>query len=215
MTKNALFFWIPKTAGTSIHETIRTLTPMPKLKLPEQWPKFCNQGLVTFAHVSVNQLRAKNYILDDFYYSAFKFTFVRNPFDRAVSLYHYLIKDKIVRKGTPFKKFLKMVKKGVPPIGLYNVKGMSQANPQHCWLPEYYDNVTGSMDYIGRFENLQQDFNEVLRTLGLPETEILKKRVSKGRDKTVKYYNDETADLVRQIYKMDFVLYGYDMEESK
>lgn len=204
-TKNAIFIWIPKTAGTSVWTALKENYGCPKLKLPEQWPKFKQSGILTFSHVSIPGLRAKGFISDEFYNSSFKFCFVRNPFDRMVSLYHYLMKDKIIKQGISFKKFCKMVHDDPNPIGLYNVKRKSQAQPQVKWLvPE--------MDFIGRFENLQSDFDKILTRLELAPVELPHTRVSKNRKPTKAYYDKKTISLVRKIYKADFETFGYSEE---
>ncbi|NNJ71462.1 MAG: sulfotransferase family 2 domain-containing protein, partial [Kiritimatiellales bacterium] len=77
---NAVFIWIPKTAGTSIWQAM----DVPKLKsLHLAKHRFAGHGPVTFCHMDYARLVEKGYISQTFNDSAYKFTFVRNPYDRA------------------------------------------------------------------------------------------------------------------------------------
>jgi len=202
MKKNVLFIWVPKVAGTSIYETLHNLCGMRKLKSAGHWPKFENSGIVTFGHVSIQALREQGYMSDAYYKNAFKFAFVRNPLDRMVSLYHYSLRIGRTKPDMSFKDFCRRVAKGVPEIGLYNSQGLSQANSQSSWIPE-------DIDFIGRFEKLQDHFAALLKKLELPNVDLARKRVSKERRELLSYYNESSTRLVKELYKDDFDRFNY------
>ena len=126
---DAVFIWIPKSAGTSVHAAIgaRKRKTLRSIRFG-----FCQRGIVTFSHIAYAQLLESRLVSESFNSRAFKFAIVRDPYDRAVSLYVYL-RDKagIVPVSWSFLDLMRhLVDKGISPIGLYNTFGLSQCNPQ-------------------------------------------------------------------------------------
>ena len=199
--RNAVFIWIPKNAGTSIYKTLKKHGCLKAKKIPRVKYRFSQRGIVTFAHMDYSQLVNQGYVHEHFDKTAYKFCFSRNPYDRAISLYEYFKKD--LPEGTTFHDFIGTItKKGVQPIGLYNSVGFSSCNPQLRWI----ENV--KIDFYGTYENLGQDFNFVLRSLGLPEVPLLHLNKSKRSDYT-DYYDFETKRRVEEFYKEDFDFFNY------
>jgi hypothetical protein len=126
------FIWIPKTAGTSVYKTLGAVR---RKALPRIKYRFANNGFYTFGHMDYAQLVAQGHVSKEYDKSAYKFAFVRNPYDRAVSLFFYLKKVGTISPDETFLSFcLKLDEKEFEPIGLYNVSGLSQCNPQVRWL---------------------------------------------------------------------------------
>jgi len=64
------------------------------------------------------------------------------------------------------------------------------------------------VDFIGRFENLQEDYNKVMTTIGLPERTL--KHINKyERNDYRKYYSDKDIEKVFQLYKRDIEYFNY------
>jgi|CEGF01.1.fsa_nt_gi hypothetical protein len=74
---NFIFFHVPKSAGSSIRKALLSIDPL------------ATEHTIHHA-LPADVLSAIGQSAFD---SAFKFSFVRNPWDRAVSLYHYLLMD--------------------------------------------------------------------------------------------------------------------------
>ena len=139
----------------------------------------------------------------------FKFSFVRNPFDRLYSCY----KNKFVGKsGTrlidnyPFNyfghiaSFEQFVKKVVrlPDI----------ISDQH-FMSQYfhlYKNNVCLVDSVGRFESLAKDFEPIRQKYQLGQLEHYNKSQSKV-DEWKSHYTEELAALVYRQYKKDFKLF--------
>lgn len=194
---NALFIWIPKAAGTSIQRAL----PMKRyIGEIHDMEKFDNEGFATFGHASIMTLINMGIILPSWYDHAFKFCFVRNPFDRMVSLYHHYLGRKRIKRG--FNRFCKTILKSRDFIGPYNYKGFSQARPQNDWL-------VADIDFIGRVENLQDDLDIICKRLDLPLVKVTYENRS-SRSHVRSYYNDELIKIVGEIYADDFDIFGYE-----
>jgi hypothetical protein len=97
------------------------------------------------------------------------------------------------------------------------------AQPQLDFLTDEHDNV--AVDFIGRFENVEADFEAVLiklhQTHPLPPRKfwaLPKKNMSQGVDPRWPrqhysfYYNDELIEKVREVYAKDIEYFGYTYE---
>jgi hypothetical protein len=69
------------------------------------------------------------------------------------------------------------------------------------------DNGELLMDFVGRYENLQDDFNSLRAKLGITQT-LPHLNKSNHRDYR-SYYNDHTQQLVAEHFKADIELFGY------
>jgi hypothetical protein len=202
--KDAVFIWIPKTAGTSLRSIIRA-TALSSLRQVRYG--FANQGTITFGHMDYAQLVKDGYVSESFDRSSFKFAFTRNPYDRVVSLYFYLIVKLEYKKVNSFLEFCRLLKKeGYPPIGLYNVQGLSQCNPQVRWI----ENTR--LDYIGKVESLSEDTGEILTRLGLPQTSIPVRNATNHHHYT-HYYCKESRQIIEELYKEDFKAFNYTYDD--
>ena len=135
----------------------------------------------------------------------FKFAFVRNPFEREVSLWKYLIRIK--KEGeTVEEKFSDFVK--IPA----NRSG-GRPGAGYTYM-DYVKDVDGTiiLDFIGRFENLQQDFNTVCDKIGIPHQELPHMNKTKHKHYT-EYYDDETRQIVAEKYAKDIEYFGYEFGE--
>lgn len=199
---DAVFIWIPKTAGTSLYACLAA-AGCPKLKTPDLARHgFSGKGLVTFGHMDYRRLVDEGYVPRDFDGAALKFTFVRNPFSRAVSLYNYVQRHfSSFRKQPTFQEFLELIDLGfIDRIGLYNVKNLSQCNPQACWLSGL------EVGFVGKVENISEDFEALQTFLGISLPRLAVNKVGLLRKDI---FNKKTKYLVERIYEQDFLEFGY------
>ena len=121
----------------------------------------------------------------------FKFTFVRNPWDRLVSEYFYRIK-----KGSTSVNFKSWL---VEMRGFDSWAGGLQSK----WMQER------NFDFVGRFENFQNDFDQICQKINHPKV-LLPHANSTTHQHYSAYYDEESKDLVRNWHKADIELFDYD-----
>jgi chondroitin 4-sulfotransferase 11 len=152
--------------------------------------------------------------LDESFGDYFKFTIVRNPWDRLVSCW----KNKIEAKRVETRKFYYDVLGFDNPIGLtfenfvkcLNVDKLLYAD-EH-WMPLHSMIELNSVDFIGRFENLQEDFNTICDKIGIPRQELPHKNKTKHKHYT-EYYDSETKQIVAEKYAKDIEYFNYKFGE--
>lgn len=191
-----IFFHINKTGGTSVEHALGYTKGT-----ANSW-KGKHHKLKWYKRVANKHHGFENY---------FKFTVVRNPWDRFLSLYKYRVKrnhPSFDGKIIPFKAWAKKIYNCKPRF----CKGFTQKDPKMFVKPQlnWITDASGNMvvDFICRFENFQQDFNTVCNKIGIPERNLPHKNKSKHKHYT-EYYNDETIEIVAKKYKKDIEYFGY------
>ena len=208
MSVDALFLWVPKCAGMSVYRAL-----VPHGCIENRWDTplepFANRGIATFGHVDVRQLIERGVVTRAYFDRALKFAFVRNPFDRLVSLFVYLkrIKCDDVPDDMTFEAFCwKVERREHPPVGLYNYRGLNQCNPMCDWLTDANGDLVA--DFVGRYESVTDDFRAVCDRLGIEAVLPHENATQHGpyRD----YYTRATRAVVESVYRRDLDLFGYD-----
>jgi len=205
---NAVFVWIPKNAGTTVFASLTEARCVKLNRMPLIEKYFRNRGIVTFGHMDYMQLKRANYISSHFDSNAFKFCIVRNPYDRAISLFRYLktTNPPTIPIKITFEEFLLRVRKGVPPIGLYNVSGLSQCNPQVSWLNGV------AMDHVGRVEEIDKTLHILNKRFKLNVPCFGRNNTSGKHEDRNKYLDRKAMTLIQDIYRDDFKELGYDFD---
>lgn len=211
--KKVLFIHVPKCAGSFIMNAY----DLDKLKLSDEvmYDNITGNG-VTAQHRNINTLVNKNIITTDEWNNFYSFAIVRNPYDRAVSLFHYLKRieannqTNLTNRKT-FKEYIMHVYDNrhlIPEVGLSNVitrHGIrSQWKPMCDWIPEYIDNVY-------RLEDGMCSITTDLKRVCNVRSKLLCDRPANAskHDHYSQYYDLETQQVVLSIYKSDFVRFGY------
>jgi chondroitin 4-sulfotransferase 11 len=140
------------------------------------------------------------------YNDYFKFTFVRNPWGLRVSLRKWLAKHAQGRLGKYARRlsFSDWIKRYVVNC---------RPNQTGVGLTQLgYLNPVEDMDFIGRFENLQQDFDIICDKIGIPQQELPHENKTNHKHYT-EYYDDETKSIVAKKYRKDIEYFGYEFGE--
>ncbi|HOP10048.1 MAG TPA: sulfotransferase family 2 domain-containing protein [Oscillospiraceae bacterium] len=149
----------------------------------------------------------------------FKFSFVRNPFDRLVSCYeskyHRDVEIKMdvldfrfyllgsLAKDRGFNRFIKSV--CIIPKRFANMHFRSQ-------YLTIYRHGKCMMDFVGKFENLEIDYEPIRAKYGF---DPLRHYNKSNRSNWMDYYTPKTAKMVYRKFKKDFEIFGYQDEYEK
>lgn len=200
-----LFVHIPKTGGTTIRDLLlRFLLKLDVARLTDsdidRTYGYKHYRYIDYVNYYCYQI--KNYNKD-----YFSFSFVRNPWDRVVSAYHYM---KQCKEKDRYKNIIKL-----------------NINDFLMRLEEFYLNIELLMpqsdfitnnqeilvDCVGRYEFFSDDVFQIfdkykLKCVALPN--INKTRHSHYSD----YYSIETKAIVKKLYERDIDFFYYTFEQK-
>lgn len=189
----AIFLHIPKTAGSSIKKAFfgryvadHSHASYAKKKYPREWEKY------------------------------FKFSFVRNPWDRISSIYHFYkyynhkVNEKFKKTIThvDFERFCQLLccdKLEEPFTWLQTFHHTDKLGLQYNWI-SINDEIV--VDYVGRFETLTDDFNFLSQKFGVKSPLAHLKRST-----NINYREEYTLisrDLIAEKFKKDIEKFDYD-----
>ena len=130
----------------------------------------------------------------------FKFTFVRNPWDRMVSTYFYYNRS----KALSFKEYTTIL--------LNRSASKDWKRHASCYDYIFDENATTTIDFIGKIENFEEDFNIVCDKIGIPQQQLPHKNKTNHKHYT-EYYDNETREIVAEKYAKDIEYFGYEFGE--
>jgi len=123
----------------------------------------------------------------------FTFVFVRNPWDRLLSLYlHYRTAGKATRRDPFVQKFGSFVEYVV-------------SVPRHTKVSQYSRTV--GVDVVYRFEEYEKSMRDLCRRLNIPYTHV--RHNGTKHNHYTEYYTPETIQLVAEYSKIDIETFGY------
>lgn len=227
--KRMLFIHIPKCAGSSIESAFNHIDDPeqydPSLLDPDHRPlraveqgdidlRDCFSSYENFTEFR-RRIRArykkkpnpmKNLQLTpEQYVSFFKFAFVRNPWDRAYSMYRHVMRDDHKRKRYKIHK--------LPDTSFESFMnthiGKKDLMPQMYWLKNFKGEI--GLDFIGRFENLHEDFAAACKAMEIPPPQLPHIHKTE-KDDYRKHYNTSMIDAVGRVYAEEIRYFNYRFE---
>jgi len=195
---NFIFVHVQKTAGESIAMVLREHASDIKPLLSKH----------DFA------LKGKKALGEEQWKKYYKFTFVRNPWDRLVSWYSMAVNngprnklwEYILKNSRNFEEFIKSCTQTV-----HDYDG-----EKNCFTNQldYLTDEKGNMivDFVGRYENLKEDFKKICNVINLPLVELPHERHKSKHTHYSAYYTHEMREIVAQRYAKDIEFFGYRFE---
>jgi hypothetical protein len=218
-----IFLHIPKTAGTTIESVISGIDwyhvskGIQKHLTLDGWMTFPRMSQDCGTHregkiypkyrfktkdeIEQIKIDTHNLLNESHINNYFKFTFVRNPFDWVVSWFYWTTSHQ-----KKYKDFNNFVKKYVG------------AGKEHCTFTSQsrYTLYKGKycMDFIGKFENFNQDFQVVADKLNInwKNSVHINSNSNKPDVPYWNHYNKESIDIIFNKYQDDLKAFNYDYE---
>lgn len=203
-----LFIHIDKAAGTSIQRALEPFAePRGDSRLRRRliWlgklsrMRGLHRMLEFPEHVTANTV--ENCLPRDLYSRLFKFAFVRNPWDRLVSRYAYLLRN----ENHPRHYFVKCMK-GFEDYVEWEISRGKMF--QHTYVCD----ANGKMivDFVGRFEQLHEDFAKICERLNI-QAALPQVNQSSHHDYR-SYYTSALRKRVGEQLQRDVHLFGYQFD---
>ena len=203
-----LFIHIPKCAGISITNVIVYQNDVDVIGHHAK-----------YAEIFSNQQRNRSdYIV---------FSFIRNPWDRLVSTFHYMMqggrseidvvrRDKyLYRYHGSFEKFVLDIDRWIDIVeeeSIYVDRYIPHFRPQYEFIVDSESNQL-AVDFIGKVENIKTDLTRFANQHQLKLGKVEKSNRSKRRHYST-YYSPTTRDLVAKHYERDVELGDYCFEKN-
>jgi len=199
LQKRFLFVHIPKTAGNSIQSVLRDYSEDQLIALRKE-----QDGIERFGLRSTKYKIKKHSTLNEYHRALgeqfrdlYKFTCVRNPWDRMVSYYFTPTQNPETWNRKKFREIISKAVSLADYLRLDNGEGDPFAN----------------VDCIMRFENLADEFRAVCDTIGIPPPALPRYNRS-SRDHYSKYYDDELREFVGARFAAEIERFNYRFEEQ-
>ncbi len=200
-----IFIHIPKTAGSSVTRALAGFAEPPVQAWVHGLLRQVGIHVNYFGPVQWKQFRThstaavlKRHLPEQVYSDFFKFAFVRNPWDRLVSSYYYLLNNRMHhrhRRVCSLRDFEEYV----------NYEAWRNKMSQTAFLVQPDGRLI--VDFVGRFETLREDFAHVGRVLKL---DVSLPHINRTLHRDYRsYYTDRTARLVAEYWREDIEMFGY------
>lgn len=196
-----IFIHIPKTGGTSVEHTLfSSWEEISKNELfggpnPYQMDNLCH---LKFNHIIQS-------VGEKIFNSYFKFSFVRNPWDKAVSLFFF--------SQRPNRKDLRSLLKLEDTYDFKTFVSALIEAPSHPFFDSqhtfFYKDGKSCIDFIGKIENFQNDFDIICENIGITNTTLPRLHCTEHSLYT-NYYDDKTIDSIAKRYKEDIIYFNYE-----
>lgn len=191
--KKFVYVAIPKTGTYSLHSALGN---------PDNHPE------PHLHHAGIRELLQHYPHIVDYY----KFAFVRNPWDKLVSMYH----DFTLRRGRAYSA--KIVHPNPLLSEFKDFEDFCLNLKTSHWFsdiffrPQYHSLVTDKgmiMDLVWKFEHMQTGFNAACQQIGLPQKNL--GHLNKGQyvGKYRQYYSTRAADAIGDLYEVDIRTFNY------
>ncbi len=200
-----IFLQMRKVASTSMQAILRPLCiPRPagriahlKSRARLEWDY---RKYVFRTHDDI--LAAKRRMPADKFANYFKFTFVRNPWERLVSEYEYILGQPEHGRHTRvirLKNFSEFIRMQIPRRDAYQINMLCDKKGRPL------------VDFVGKLEDLQNDWQTVCTQVGIPCQAIPRKNVTQHinyRD----FFDQDSVRLVAKHWAREIEAFEYDFD---
>ena len=199
-----IFVHIPKNGGASIEELIWDISERTEENL---WLGFTKPHRNKYQTGGLQHLFAK-YIQEevgnDRFNAYWKFTMVRNPWDKAVSQFLYMQKRRDLREYLGMKRHASFIEY----LHLIGQKKHVHWAPQVDFILD--ENGTCIVDDIFRFEEYKNSISAIRSKLRIPDSLATPHKNKSKRHPYWEYYTEETRGMVHEMFQSDIDYFNYE-----
>lgn len=191
--KKCIFIHIPKTAGTSIEQFLK------------------ENGKNEIEYLGVRNNRSLQHLtafelsreIPHIFKSYYKFSFVRNPYDRLLSVYYWTpIPNVGYKYGKTKAEFLNFVTNILKNKRFFSNVYVDHFAPQYLFL---YGNKKLLVDEVFKYEKLDESIQYLKQKLNIQnDLPVLNKSHVKKDG-----WNERQKERIYKLYKNDFIIFGY------
>jgi hypothetical protein len=185
----SIFIHIPKAAGTSIARSIYGMN---------------------IGHKKVTDYIA---ISKSEFLKYYRFSIVRNPWDRLVSAYHFARQGGTsyvqpipnpIYQSKVFSSFDTFVKEWLPSVSLKDEDVIFQFQHEYIYVDDKL-----MVDFVGKLENIDEDFKIICNSIGVKSSLARLNTSNKNAKSYQDYYDDRAKEIVEEVYAKDIDLFKY------
>lgn len=194
-----IFTHIGRTGGGSIENALINYGS----KKPHKPPYFLNNPKIIEFEASQHwtSMEERKALGEEIWEQCFRFTIVRNPWDRILSQYKgHVMKE---MPGLSFEQYLH--RSFVEKVSHDDFRFIQ---PCMDWITDDEGNLL--VKHIGKFENLQEDFNTICEILKIPKSILPHINKDPNKEPYEKYYTPELAELVAKAFEKDIKQFNYE-----
>ena len=141
----------------------------------------------------------------------FTFTVVRNPWDRICSMYHYRRKMGNIPGAWGFRDYVLALGKASLKNEYFSYHGYRYGASKYV-LGEDGEII---VDFIAKYENRLHDLQLIASRLNFRELGQLHIQSAAPRNRNYsEFYDSETREIIRSLYKEDIELFDYKFDEK-
>lgn len=163
----------------------------------DKWDQYTRKRRLKRYYNHMGASLIKQFIGEKIWNNYYKFCFERNPYDKAISYYFWHTRNQSNREE--LSDLLIRKKKQISNWGLYTI------------------NNKIAVDFVGRYENLEEDLETIRRRIGL-SSEILLPEAKVGVRKNKEHYSlvlsEEDRRLVEERCSREISEFGYVYEDK-
>ena len=205
-THKFIFVHIRKAAGSSIRDTLEPLSiqkptdVLSKIKsrilhIEKDYHKYAFRQ-----HSDITMV--KKIMPKELFDTYFKFAFVRNPWKRLVSEFEF------IKRRPDHGRHKKVIKMTFTEYIIYQAK---RVDAHQINMLADKDGIL-QMDFIGKFENLQEDWNYICDKIGVKNKQLSHRKKATKVDYD-NYYNGDNKEVIAKLWKKDIDTFGYKYED--
>lgn len=181
-----IFIHIPKTGGTSINRALKLPPPDKSKQIAKHY---------TLAVI-------KKHLPPNIWAEAYKFAFVRNPYERLFSHYQYRLKHgRVLHNHGQQLSFTEWVKQVLPATEPNNLQA------QHLWISTQEEQI--EVDFVGKFEQLTADFQQICSDLNIPKVKLPHLNKSTQQGQYLDAFDEKSKAIAAAYYEKDLQLFNY------